>query len=64
MSFTQIKIKSEVKDKLRRLADAEGRTMANMAERLIDTAIKKNGLKQPQQPQQPPKSAQRDNTNE
>lgn len=36
--YTQIRISVEYWQKLRLLADAEGRTMANMVERLIDIA--------------------------
>lgn len=48
MSFTQIRIKSEVKDRLKLLADADNRSMANYLEVLIDTAIDAKRLTEPQ----------------
>lgn len=39
MSYTQIKIKSEYRDKLSTLAGGERRSMANMVEVLIDDAL-------------------------
>ena len=52
MGYTQLKLKTEYRDKLKSLALSEGRSMANMAERLIDTAI---DLKWPKQAPEKPK---------
>lgn len=38
MTYTQLKIKSDYRDKLQRLATAQNRSMANMIEVLIDQA--------------------------
>lgn len=38
MTYTQLKIKSEYRDKLLKLADSQNRSMANMIEVLIDQA--------------------------
>lgn len=45
---TQLKLKPLYRHKLNVLAVSEGRSMANMAEWLIDQAFKKSKLKQPQ----------------
>lgn len=44
MSHTQIRIKSEYKDKLKTLADSQHRSMANMLEVLINKEIKQNKI--------------------
>lgn len=38
MTYTQLKVKAEYRDKLKTLADKEHRSMANMLEVLIDRA--------------------------
>lgn len=40
VAYTQIKIKSEYRDKLLKLAESQNRSMANMVEVLIDKALK------------------------
>lgn len=40
MTYTQIKIKTEYRQKLARLAAEHNRSMANMVEVLIDDALK------------------------
>lgn len=39
MTYTQLKIKAEYRDKLKKLAQANNRSMANMVEVLIDQAV-------------------------
>jgi hypothetical protein len=39
MTYTQIKIKADYRDKLARLATSQNRSMANMVEVLIDKAL-------------------------
>lgn len=41
MTYTQIKIKVEYREKLSKLAASHNRSMANMVEVLIDKALKK-----------------------
>lgn len=39
MAYTQLKIKSDYRDKLAKLAASQNRSMANMIEVLIDHAV-------------------------
>lgn len=39
MTYTQIKIKAEYRDKLAKLAASQNRSMANLVEVLIDQAV-------------------------
>lgn len=39
MTYTQIKIKTEYREKLAKLASSQSRSMANMVEVLIDQAV-------------------------
>lgn len=39
MSYTQLKLKPAYREKLKALADADGRSMANYVELLIDRAL-------------------------
>lgn len=47
MTYTQIKIKQEYRDKLLKLAQANNRSMANMVEVLIDQASAQANKDQP-----------------
>lgn len=40
MTYTQLKVKAEYRDKLKTLADSQHRSMANLLEVLIDQAVK------------------------
>lgn len=39
MTYTQIKIKKDYREKLKKLAEAENRSMANLVEVLIDQKL-------------------------
>ncbi len=45
MKPTQLKLKPEYRDKLKKLSDAQKRSMANMVECLIDQAIEREVIR-------------------
>lgn len=53
MTYTQLKVKAEYRDKLKTLADKEHRSMANMLEVLIDQARNGGTTHWPKQPATP-----------
>jgi hypothetical protein len=44
MTYTQVKIKQEYREKLAKLASSHNRSMANMVEVLIDAALAQSTL--------------------